>query len=100
MTIGELLATFGVSRRSYETVPQITLALETAGLTTFPSFATGSLDAEIRCVRLTSAVDTVVPDGSGNSHGGDCDGGELPVGVLPQVAMRIGDLSSARAGLT
>jgi len=39
MTIGELLAMFAVSRRSYETVPQITLALETAGLRTFPSFA-------------------------------------------------------------
>jgi CBS domain-containing protein len=100
MTIGELLAMFAVSRRSYETVPQIALALETAGLTTFPSFATGSLDAEIRCVRSASAADTIVPDGSGDNHGDDSDGGELPVGVLPQAAMRIGDLPSARAGLT
>jgi CBS domain-containing protein len=99
LTIGELLAKFEVRRRTFETVPQITLALEAAGLTTFPSFATGSLDAEIRCMRLASAAETAISGGD-DTGGYDGDGGELPVGVLPQVAMRIGDLPSARAGLT
>lgn len=98
LTIGELLATFDVRRRNYETVPQITLALETAGLATFPSFATGSLDTEIRCVRLDQATATATLESADQDGDGD-DDGELPIGILPQVAMRIGDLPSARDGL-
>ncbi|HEY5834867.1 CBS domain-containing protein [Streptomyces sp.] len=90
--LADLLALFGARRRTYQTVPVIADALRAARLATVPSFATCGQ----RALLLVVAEDT-----AGTAEEDDAEEGEdLLPGTLPQHSFKIGDIPSARAGLS
>ncbi|MBF6231831.1 CBS domain-containing protein [Nocardia farcinica] len=88
--VADLLEYFGFRTRNYDTVPVITKALQAAGLTTTPSFATCRRDARVMIVAADDAPNQPIEDPEGDQF--------LP-GTLPQRPFLVGDLPAARGRL-
>ncbi|MGW0436885.1 CBS domain-containing protein [Micromonospora sp. NPDC003197] len=89
LRIPELLAMFGARVRNYQTVPVIQEALQEVGLDTQPSFTTCGIATDILVVEQYEA-----PGAEGEAED------EVQPGMLPQQSFKIGDIPSARAGIT
>ncbi|WP_068057220.1 CBS domain-containing protein [Nocardia xishanensis] len=90
MPVKDLLEYFGFRRRTYDTVPVISKALQAAGLTTTPGFATCHRDTLIMIVDIDNTTVETDDDES-------CD--DFLPGTLPQRPFLVGDLPSARGRL-
>ena len=91
ISVADLLQHFGFRRRTYDSVPVITKALQAAGLTTTPAFATCHRDTVVMIVAVDSVV--IEPDDENET-----DDDFLP-GTLPQRPFLVGDIPSARGNL-
>lgn len=95
ITLPDFLALFGARTRNYVTVPPIATALKEVGLTTVPSFSTCGVKATLVVV----AEETVLGTAEDGSHAQEQYEEPLP-GMLPQRSFKIGDIPSARNGVT
>ncbi|WP_026343754.1 CBS domain-containing protein [Nocardia sp. BMG111209] len=89
LTVSKLLAFFGFRYRNFESVPTIDAALENAGLTTEPSFATCKLNMTVKVVDLNQATEDPVDEAE-----------DPQLDSLPTRPFLVSDLPSATAGLT
>ncbi|MFE5330798.1 CBS domain-containing protein [Embleya sp. NPDC056575] len=90
----DFLALFGVRTRNYLTISPITTALKEVGLTTVPSFSTCGVKAALVVVAEESVVGAPDRDDVEEQY-------EEPLpGMLPQRSFKIGDIPSARNGVT
>ena len=105
LTIRELLSLWDFRTRNHISVPEIRLDLASADLDTNPEFTAGSLDDRVRIISTITRGSSAEPTQPANSEihenvaGIESDDTEEFVGILPQVAMRIGDLECATNGV-
>ncbi|MGW7820926.1 CBS domain-containing protein [Streptomyces puniciscabiei] len=108
LPIRGLLNLWGFRIRDHASVPQIQLDLKGFGLTTVPDFASGSLDDEVAIVSVDRDQETAAGTGRADSGTGlepvggaeseeDFEDLEEPVGMFPQAAMRVHDLTCAHS---
>jgi CBS domain-containing protein len=100
LRIRDLLAVWGCRTRNHETVPRIQLDLARVDLTTVPPFAAGSIDDEVRVVPTGEPNAEPEPEEPMAAVGDEEPAAEEDaVGLLPRIAMRVGDLPCAREGV-
>lgn len=84
----DFLLLFGVRVRNHDNVARINAILADAEVATVPSFTTCSGGVELHLIKAGAALEAEPPEDD-----------ELPPAALPQQALRVGDLPSARGGL-
>lgn len=96
LSIRDLLSLWGFRVRDHASVPQVELDLKNVGLITVPHFATGPLDDHVEVILATRESDRLADSEGPDREAADgIDDAEESVGVFPQTAMRVHDLTCA-----